>query len=132
MMARKRYGKGRRQAAMKSRSASRPRSWSAGLLHRRDRGGEHEPRHRGHGQPVRPRGPLQQRGATLNAVITRWGQSWQTADAQLASLTQARQFSQDGQEKCRTAASWRGEEGPDPAVVQRVRSRRMEQDELNH
>lgn len=33
-------------------------------------------------------------GATLNSVITDWGQSRQTAYAQLSGLTQARQFSQ--------------------------------------
>jgi hypothetical protein len=94
MMTRERYGKGRRQAPMKSRvgiatallvgggsiaaiavaTANQPGATTA--------------------QPAAYAARFSNEGAELNSVITGWGQSKQAAYAQLSRLTQARQFSQ--------------------------------------
>ena len=94
MMARERYRKGRRQASMKSRVGI-----ATALLLGGGSIAAIAVATTSHGaattaQPAAYAARYSNEGATLNSVITHWGQSRQTAYAELASLTQARQFSQ--------------------------------------
>jgi hypothetical protein len=94
MMARERYRKGRRQAAMKSRVGIATAlllgggSIAAIAVATTSQGAATT------AQPAAFAARYSNEGAALNSVITHWGQSRQTAYAELASLTQARQFSQ--------------------------------------
>jgi len=94
MIARERYRKGRRQASMKSRVGI-----ATALLAGGGSIATIAVATASHGaattaQPAAYAARYSNEGATLNSVITDWGQSRQTAYAQLSGLTQARQFSQ--------------------------------------
>jgi hypothetical protein len=94
MMARERYGKGRRQASMKSRVGI-----ATALLVGGGSIAAIAVATTSHGaattaQPAAYAARYSNEGATLNSVLNDWGRSRQTAYAQLSGLTQARQFSQ--------------------------------------
>jgi hypothetical protein len=94
MMSRERYGKGRRQASMKSRVGI-----AAALLVGGGSIAAVAVASTSHGaastaQPAAYAAHFSNEGATLNSAMAEWGQSRQAAYAQLSGLTQARQFSQ--------------------------------------
>ena len=94
MMSRERYGKGRRQASMKSRVGI-----AAALLVGGGSIAAVAVAGTSHGaastaQPAAYAARFSNEGATLNSAMAEWGQSRQAAYAQLSGLTQARQFSQ--------------------------------------
>jgi hypothetical protein len=94
MMARERYGKGRRQATMKRRVGI-----AAALLAGGGSIAAVAVAGTSHGaataaQPAAYAASFSNEGAALNSVMAEWGQSRQAAYAQLSGLTQARQFSQ--------------------------------------
>ena len=94
MMARERYGKGRRQASVKGRVGI-----ATALLVGGGSIAAITVAATSHGaattaQPAAYAARFSNEGAALNSVMTEWGQSRQAAYAQLSGLTQARQFSQ--------------------------------------